>query len=358
MKSLLKWPGGKERELAEIFRYMPDYSGRYIEPFVGGGAVYFAQNNHKCLINDKSRELINLYTCVKNQDPDFINQLWKFQQEFSSLGNFAENYSQDLLVLYQGDLDPDAFIRKHDEVFLPMADLNSPVFISELRRNLTSKIKRTRKLEIIQGELSPQDRITNLEGALKSSYYMYIRHLLNNPEPLSPGKQASVFFFIREFCYSSMFRYSSRGKFNVPYGGISYNRKDFARKISELLGKDTAQRLNSTQICNLDFEDFLKKINPAEDDFIFLDPPYDSEFSTYAENTFDRQEQIRLFNYLKKTPARIMLVIKNTDFIYDLYHQDFNIQSFDKTYAVSFKNRNQRNVKHLLITNYETKCHI
>ena len=46
-----------------------------------------------------------------------------------------------------------------------------------------------------------------------------------------------------------------------------------------------------------------------------------------------------------------MLVIKNTDFIYNLYKK-FNIKSFDKKYSVSLKNRNDRSVEHLIITNY------
>jgi len=52
---------------------------------------------------------------------------------------------------------------------------------------------------------------------------------------------------------------------------------------------------------------------------VFLDPPYDSDFSTYAQNTFGRDEQIRLCDCLKHTKAKIMLVIKNTEFIYGLY---------------------------------------
>ena len=47
-----------------------------------------------------------------------------------------------------------------------------------------------------------------------------------------------------------------------------------------------------------------------------------------------------------------MLIIKKTDFIYDLY-KEFNIYEYDKNYLVSFKNRNAKDVKHLLITNYE-----
>ncbi len=55
-----------------------------------------------------------------------------------------------------------------------------------------------------------------------------------------------------------------------------------------------------------------------------------------------------------KTKANFMLIIKNTDFIFDLYNKKgIYIKSFDKKYVVSFKNRNEKDVTHLLITNYE-----
>ena len=48
-----------------------------------------------------------------------------------------------------------------------------------------------------------------------------------------------------------------------------------------------------------------------------------------------------------------MIVIKNTDFIEDLYLKlGFKIQAFDKKYSVNFMNRNVRDVEHLIITNY------
>ena len=93
-------------------------------------------------------------------------------------------------------------------------------------------------------------------------------------------------------------------------------------------------------------------VKPKRDDFIFLDPPYDSDFSTYANNSFDKEEQIRLRNYLTNTKAKILLVIKNTEFIYNLYKDDFKISDFDKKYMVSFMNRNDKDVKHLVVTNY------
>lgn len=51
--------------------------------------------------------------------------------------------------------------------------------------------------------------------------------------------------------------------------------------------------------------------------------------------------------------AKWMLVIKNTEFIYELYNKKgINIRTFDKKYLVSFMNRNNKDVTHLLITNY------
>ena len=105
----------------------------------------------------------------------------------------------------------------------------------------------------------------------------------------------------------------------------------------------------------LTFEDFFRKAAPKKDDFIFLDPPYDSDFSTYAQNTFGREEQERLANYLiKKCKAKWMMIIKNTPFIMSLYKdKGLNIQAFDKKYLVSFMNRNDKDVEHLIIMNYD-----
>jgi DNA adenine methylase len=105
---------------------------------------------------------------------------------------------------------------------------------------------------------------------------------------------------------------------------------------------------------NMDFEAFLLKYPPQPDDFIFLDPPYDSEFSTYAQNEFSMKDQERLANYLlKQCQAKFMLVIKNTPAILNLYGQKYlSIKMFDKKYLVSFQDRNDRKAKHLIITNY------
>lgn len=85
-----------------------------------------------------------------------------------------------------------------------------------------------------------------------------------------------------------------------------------------------------------------------------MDPPYDSEFSTYAQHAFTRDDQERLAHYMiYECKAKWMMIIKNTDFVYELYNKKgINIRTFDKEYLVSFMNRNDKKVTHLLITNY------
>lgn len=41
MKPILKYRGGKSKELSEILPFIPNFTGRYIEPFLGGGAMFF-----------------------------------------------------------------------------------------------------------------------------------------------------------------------------------------------------------------------------------------------------------------------------------------------------------------------------
>lgn len=353
MKTMLKWPGGKEKELPVIRKYSPTYTGRFIEPFVGGGAVFFDTNTEQCCINDKSTELINLYHCVREKDVDFIKYLQLENDEFTSLGTFVDNHKEEVLSVYHAKISIDDFINKHHDYFSSIAEGYNKIFLKELKKNITGKISRSNKLEKKNGAIPDKDRLNNMEAAMKSAYYMYIRYLQNHSSGLSKGRQAAVFFFIREYCYSSMFRYNSKGEFNVPYGGISYNRKDFKKKIDYILSEEVASKLQKAEISCEDFEVFINKLDLTENDFIFLDPPYDTGFSTYAQNQFGQEEQKRLCECLKHTRAKILLIIKNTDFVFDLYKDDFHITSFDKKYMVSFMNRNDRNVEHLVITNYQ-----
>lgn len=363
LSPIVKWAGGKEQELKYILPNVPDNFVRFIEPFVGGGAVYFSMDNKNKLINDKSVELTTLYNNIKYKNKDFISRLQSLQNAWVGLESILDNNIDVFNTTYskykankiaKEDLikNIELFVNDNKMAFKQLlnAELlkHYGIFEKELLRNISAKLVRMKDLEEKKGNLPEKDIYDNFECALKGSFYMFIRALYNKYD------NSEYFYFIREYCYSSMFRYNSNGEFNVPYGGISYNRKNFQRKIDYIKSKELQSHFVNTDIYNLDFEEFLDKIHLTKNDFIFLDPPYDTDFSSYVNNTFDKRDQERLANYLiKKCPAKFMLVIKNTDFISELYSdKGLYITSFDKTYMVSFKGRNNRDCEHLLITNY------
>ena len=63
LRPIIKWPGGKEKELKYIIPNLPVFN-RYFEPFVGGGAVFTGIQAEEYFINDLSSELIELYTSI------------------------------------------------------------------------------------------------------------------------------------------------------------------------------------------------------------------------------------------------------------------------------------------------------
>ena len=75
LKPIIKWPGGKEKELPHIKLHAPQWFENYYEPFVGGGSVFTALDAKHLYINDKSDELIALYRYIATQDKKFFQWL-------------------------------------------------------------------------------------------------------------------------------------------------------------------------------------------------------------------------------------------------------------------------------------------
>lgn len=371
LRPLLKYPGGKTSELPIILKYIPANITKYIEPFLGGGAVYFAINAAEYYVNDKSEDLMFLYKYIKNKDVDFFNELeminsnWKLLSGISKDG--FERFANILLRYKNDEIEKDKIIdivsemvnefENIDGPLFQLENIQQPIFKKQLRKNIVSIIKRICKNEKTKDrELSEEELKDNFECSIKSAYYMYFRELYNYPGKytLSKPRTVAIFLFIREYCYSSMFRFNTKGKFNVPYGGISYNKKSLTSKIEYYKSEELLDFFAKTSFSTNDFQTFLNDLNLSENDFMFLDPPYDTTFSEYDKNSFDQDDQIRLAQYLiNDCNCKFMLVIKKTEFIENLYKdKGLQIIEFDKNYFVSFKNRNKKNVKHLLIKNY------
>jgi DNA adenine methylase len=358
----LKWPGGKSQELPAIAAAAPALTGRYIDPFVGGGSVLLAvPEDVEAWVNDAAEDLIELYRAAADERGSFRDAVSGVAGAWDALASFADVYRTLSEVFLGGSsgLEPvfaarlsRAFKRALDKAGSGLDD----AFAARLSKDLPSKFDRMRRIQTAVGQtLSNPDLLANIEGAIRAAFYMSMRARYNRARLLGIRNDIRLadFFFLREFAYAAMFRFNSRGEFNVPYGGITYNRKSLADKLDILFSPDMLGRLQNTTWRCADFELFLRETAPVRSDFVFIDPPYDSDFSDYDNLPFGSSDQERLQRVLEGLSASVMIVIKDTPMIRRLYRSDrWRMAEADKTYMWTIKSRNDRETTHLTITNY------
>ena len=74
MKPPLKWVGGKQRLLPQLKPLLPSFTGRYIEPFFGGGAMFFDLQPKLALLADANEDLVNFYCRLRDQPDSLIRE--------------------------------------------------------------------------------------------------------------------------------------------------------------------------------------------------------------------------------------------------------------------------------------------
>lgn len=262
LKPMVKWSGGKGDEIKQIIPHLPDHYSTYIEPFVGGGALYFHINPNDAVINDVHKELIDFYKSIKNGNSD---EIYNFMKEHPNT----------------------------EEIYYKVRGTN------EKNKNNT---------------------------------------ILDN---------AKRFYYLRKTCYRGMLRYNKKGEFNIPYG--RYKTYTF----EQIKDKNYEKLLKRTKIFNTSFEDIFNDFND-ENNFMFLDPPYDSEFTDYGYCTFGKDEQKKLAKCFKETKIKCLMIIGKTSFIEELY-KGYIVDEYDKKYKFKLHSGrvgNEINNKHLVIKNY------
>lgn len=265
-KPFVKWVGGKRQIIKSLLPLVPKSYNKYLEPFVGGGALFFSLQPKKAIINDINSELILSYETIKNNYIELINKL----NEYS---------------------------KKHSEEF----------------------------------------------------YYVK-----RNENPKTEINIVAKFMYLNKSCYNGLYRVNSKGEFNVPFNKSKkvniYDQKNI-ENISSLLNN------NDIEILNKDFIEVLNMAN--ENDFIFCDPPYDTDtnqFTSYSKKSFGKNEQLILANKLKELNSKnVKWILTNhdTDYIKDLY-KEFNIKIIKVNRSINSNGLMRKNSSNeVIITNYK-----
>ena len=283
MKPLVKYRGGKSKEIPHIVKHIPKFTGRYIEPFFGGGALYFHLEPNKAIINDINSKLMAFYKGVKS---DF-----------------------DLLS-------------------------------TELKQIEKTYLINRNKFEELKAK-TPNLRVDDENEAL----YYQIRDMFNDLAE-KEYSDALLYFFINKTAYSGMIRYNAKGEFNVPYGR-------YANFNTSLVTKAHSKLLANTEIYNLDYKHIFEMAD--ENDFMFLDPPYDCVFSDYGnieyKDGFNEKNHIQLASSFKSLKCKAMMVIGRTPLTEKLY-DEYIVDEYGKSYAVNIRNRFKSSANHIVISNY------
>jgi DNA adenine methylase len=82
-KPFLKWAGGKTQLLTPLLERAPKKFNKYVEPFIGGGALFFTLRPGAAIISDSNPELINAYQCVARNVEQVIAHLHTFKNRES-----------------------------------------------------------------------------------------------------------------------------------------------------------------------------------------------------------------------------------------------------------------------------------
>jgi DNA adenine methylase len=143
-------------------------------------------------------------------------------------------------------------------------------------------------------------------------YYAHrnrFNQLLEQREQASQAA-ATLFYYLNRTGYNGLCRFNRRGKFNVPFG--RYGRIRYTHDFT--LYRDVFRNWDFT---NTDFQ----LIPLDSDDFIYADPPYDVEFTSYAKEGFDWDEQVRAAEWIARHPGPVMLSNQATSRIIALYER-------------------------------------
>lgn len=85
-KPFLKWVGGKVNLVHELVKYLPEdiYDRRYVEPFLGGGSMFFYLAPNKSWISDLNVKLINCYKQIRDNPEQVFSFLNRYQKKHSA----------------------------------------------------------------------------------------------------------------------------------------------------------------------------------------------------------------------------------------------------------------------------------
>ena len=210
--------------------------------------------------------------------------------------------------------------------------------------------------------LCDEDKFKKMCRALNSyekqhseEFYYELRNKDRNKKTfskLSDYTRAARTIYLNKACFNGLYRVNSKNEFNVPFGKKT---KVNTYEGDNLITVSNYLTMNDVKILCCDFEEAVSSAKKG--DFIYFDPPYDSDtstFNSYTEDGFGKDEQKRLAKVFKELDSRgcyVMLSNHNTHLVNELY-KGYNIHVIEAKRNINANAKGRGNVEEVIITNY------
>ncbi|MCC8174807.1 MAG: Dam family site-specific DNA-(adenine-N6)-methyltransferase [Bacteroidales bacterium] len=220
MKPMVKYRGGKSKEIPHIMLHIPRFSGRYVEPFLGGGALFFHLEPRQSIVNDINTKLIEFYRGVRDEYNSLRQELDLVEKQYA------------------------------------------------LNRAEFDRLK----------ALDPNKRVEDKNEGL----YYALRDMYNGIAPRAYS-EALLYYFINKTAYSGMIRYNAKGEFNVPFGRYQHlNTSKVTLDHSRLLQRSEIYNTDYSRIFDMCQPDDFVFLDPPYD-CIFSDYGNDEYKNGFGE---------------------------------------------------------------------------
>lgn len=287
--------GDKYKLVPQLKENFPKNIDRFIEPFCGGGSVFLNTDANQYLLNDIDSYLIKLH---------------KFLIESSS---------------------------------------QPQVFWNELKLNIEKyNLSATFMGRDIPKEYRKEFVKTYFAKYNKEAYIKMRSDFNENKDDMM------LLYMLLIYGFNRMLRFNSKGDFNLPVGNVDFNKNVVAALDSYfeyVADKDI-------ELFNMDFQDFIEKIQPTPNDLVYLDPPYLITFSEYNK-LWNEDSEIRLIDYLDELDSRgIRFAVSNVLWHRKRYNGTFNewAQKYNvvkiKSNYISFNDNTEKDTYEVLVKNY------
>ena len=305
LRSPIFYIGDKYRLIPQLRTYFPTTINKFIEPFAGGGTVSLNIKANEYYLNDINKYVYILQNFLLESAKNKINF-------FESINFLIDKYG--LSASYKEDIIPAELKQNFKKTYYAKYNKNA---YEKLRYDFNQKA----------------DTGTLDEEAKLMLYILVI------------------------YGFNRLIRLNSKNQFNVPVGNLDFN-KNTVKTLNQYFNWTKNKVI---KWYNLDYREFLTSIKIADKDFVYIDPPYLITSAEYNKlwNEENEYDLINLLDNLNKKNIRFavsnIIEYKNKkNYIFDDWSRNYNTYAIKSNY-ISYHNNSIKQLKEVLVTNYEHK---